>query len=215
MSATTNPKTALQGPIRGIPQGKNTQADRLQRVLDASAVTLAREIARDMLPLERILTNHGFEGPNDPEWVFLREHPDFLNLLAQCVQEWNSADSTQKRVEIKAQTALEELIPVLAVRAVEHGTSATAAAELTKVLLSLSGMRAGGGTGNTGPAFSITINMGNQQVVVRDVTETGGESIRRTIEHEEPGTGTGAGESEWDTDSVPQPRIGRKPAPGL
>jgi hypothetical protein len=165
--------------------------DRLERILDASAVSLAREIARDMLPLEQILKNHGLEGPQDPQWVFLRQHPDFLNLLAKCVAEWNSADSTLKRVEIKSQAALEELIPVLAVRAVDPNTSATAAAELAKVLHSLSGMKTSATAGNTGPAFSITINMGARQLVVRDTSEGDGE--QKVIEHTpEPDSGSRA-----------------------
>lgn len=172
----TLPPRRLPVADMSVPEDSEAETTSLRRILDASAVSLAREIARDMHPLETILRNHGYDGTSDPRWKALRDHPDFINLLAQCIQEWNSADSTQKRVEIKAQTAIEVLIPVLATRATDRSTSAAGLAELTKVLITLSNMRQQATA--SGPAFSITINMGNgQSMVVRDTAEGRGETI--------------------------------------
>lgn len=134
--------------------------------LDASLVSLAREIAQGILPLDDILRNHGFDGAHDPLWHELRARQDFDALLRGAIQEWQAADSTPKRVKLKAAAATEVLIPTAVQMTSDVTVAASAKIEAMKWLSSLAGFRDGAVPQNTA-AFSITFVMGDEvQTVV-------------------------------------------------
>jgi hypothetical protein len=80
--------------------------------LDASLVALARELAQDIETADVVLQRHGYTGgAADPAWAEIQSRPEFHRLLASQILEWSAADSTKKRIALKAQVALEASLP--------------------------------------------------------------------------------------------------------
>jgi hypothetical protein len=143
-------------------------------VLDASMVSLAREIAQDIFELEDILVRHGFEqGINDPGWADLQSRPEWGKVLQQQILEWNAADSTKKRIMLKSQAALEAALPgvfSLSVDPNEKALDRLKAVELLGKFGNVGADKEGGGGGGGG--FSLKINLSSGQQV-KLIDETG------------------------------------------
>ncbi len=59
-------------------------------------------------PLKSILGNHGV---SDSQWQSIKNNITFSSMLAQAVIEWNAAVNGSQRVEVKAATIVESLLP--------------------------------------------------------------------------------------------------------
>lgn len=129
--------------------------------LDATHISLAREIAQGILPLDDILRNYGYAGVGDRAWEALRTNPEFDALLRGAIQEWQAADSTPKRVKLKSAAATEVLIPTAVAMATNRDVAATARIEAMKWLSGLAGFRDGAQTQGPASGFSITFIMGD------------------------------------------------------
>ena len=146
---------------------------------DLDLVRLAREIAMDILPLDKILEQYSI---SDETWSQLQRNTKFNRLLASEVEMWTSADNTHERVKVKSAAILEEWLPQLYVRMSDDTEALPAVINAGQMLAKIAGLGnpevvgAGGGE-----RFVINISMGPQAPPVefaKDVTS------KVTIEHE-------------------------------
>jgi len=128
---------------------------------DAAISRLAREIARDILPLEAILKTYNLTAEGYDQIV---DSKFFQVRLAEEIQLWNASDplSIAKRIETKAATMVEDCL--LEVYALIHDRDQPMAAkvEALKWAARMAGMgEAARQTGSDG-GVKITINVGGQ-----------------------------------------------------
>jgi hypothetical protein len=122
-------------------------------------VKLAREIAIDHHDIETILKTHQI---TDQQWLDIRAHPRFRELLSQQLAEWQSATNTHERTALKAAALVEEWLPEANSRLHDRSESLNGKVELGKLLSRIAGMglTTAGVEGGSGEKFSITINLG-------------------------------------------------------
>lgn len=165
--------------------------------LDASLVSLAREIAQDIFPLEDILVRHGFEGGvSDPEWAELQARGEWSRILQGQILEWSAADSTKKRITLKAQTALEAALPSMFAISQDPNEKALDRLKATELLGKFGNIGADKeSNGGGGGGFSLKINFSSgKQVKVLDEqgnavgmqNADGGEGDTMSIVFEQP-----------------------------
>lgn len=141
-----------------LPTG-NAQSTGLQLFGDLTMQKLAREIAADILPLERILEVHGVTSQ---QWETIRHNPHFNRLLASEIEAWHSASNTAERVKVKTQAMIEEWLPEAFARLNAPSENLNHKVELAKLIRDLAGMggRNVDATGG-GERVSISINLGS------------------------------------------------------
>lgn len=152
-------------------------------LLDPSLASMARELAQAIRPTQAILQDYGFSGTGDPLWLELSENPEFKRIVDEAQREWNAADTTKRRIQIKAQTSIEMALPdihkIMTSNTADHADRINAA----KLMKSLAGMDAVpggsggamGGEGGSGVTIKIVIG---QQTLVKDASRA------PVIEHE-------------------------------
>jgi hypothetical protein len=138
-------------------------------ILDPSFASMARELAQDIRPPDDILKDYGFNGPSDPKWLFLQKSADFRRLLAESAKEWNAADSTRRRVQLKSLVSLEMTLPNLHSLINDARTLPAVRIDGAKLLQSIAGL--GGparvSEGEGGGGVSININFGGHSISVQ------------------------------------------------
>jgi hypothetical protein len=143
----------------------NQNADREKLLL-----SLAREIAMDILPLEMILTNHKIDQTT---WETIHKQGRFQALLTEQIRFWNSGANTQERVKMKFLSTLEESIPEMYAMLVDPKFQDSSRVEIFKALQKGAGIGNGSGAEGAlnGEKISITINMGadNQLKVIKEL----------------------------------------------
>lgn len=132
---------------------------------DLMIVQLAREIAMDIHPTEQILRNHQI---SPTRWEEIQRNTRFRQILQGFVEEWNSADNTEKRTKLKALSFVEESMPEMYARLHSPAEPLPAKAKVLEVVAKIAGLGANGamGTGGSGEKFSVTINLGEQKTLV-------------------------------------------------
>ncbi len=120
---------------------------------------LAADLVQDMYPTDEILMRHGFDGPGDARWLAIRHSSEFSQLLSTLAEEWSRADSTPKRLKVKAAVALEHLLPILVARAAEAPTSMKDSTVFARLLSDMAGVMPvpGHSVPGTGSSFSLRI----------------------------------------------------------
>jgi len=137
---------------------------------DATMISLAREIAMDIRPLEDILNQLGI-GP--ARYDEIRTSPTFQRYLRSAVEEWNSAINTAERVKIKSMVMVEAALPEFYARLHDQRESLAAKTELLKAVSRLGNLgNAAPGGGGTGEKLVVNINLGADRTLrfERDVT---------------------------------------------
>lgn len=139
-----------------------TTAPLLQTTSDKEELRMlrvAREIAMDIHTLGEILKNNNVTVA---EWERMKINPRFTALLSANMAEWHSASNVQERVRLKSAYVLEEYLPDLN-RSLNDGTVALSAkVEAVKLLAKVAGVDRGpNDVGESGPKFSVVINLGN------------------------------------------------------
>lgn len=81
--------------------------------LRPDTASLARELAQDIRPVDDVVKDYGYTGAHDPLFQAVLTTNDFRRFLEEAMREWNNADSTKKRIRLKAQAAMEEGLPRL------------------------------------------------------------------------------------------------------
>lgn len=135
-------------------------------ILEPTAAALARELAQDIRLVGDVLADYGFLSADDPRFMTLMETQTFQRLMREAAREWNNADSTKKRLRLKAQASLEVALPDLHALMVNERARADDRVNAAKFFKSLAGMdeTGAGGVNMDGGGFSITINIGDKKV---------------------------------------------------
>lgn len=125
---------------------------------DAILVSLAREIAMDLRPLDQVLQGYGIDAER---FNWLKSLPRFNSLLEAHKAEWDSAGNTEERTRLKAAIIIEEWLPAAHGLLHSKGEHLNAKTELAKLLAKMAGVgeRDAGAAGSS--KFSITINLGS------------------------------------------------------
>lgn len=125
---------------------------------DLTFVKLAREIAIDHFELEELLKRYQI---TNEEWLKLKEHPRFQQLLASEIEAWQSATNTVERTKLKTAAMLEEWLPTANADLHDRTLALPGRVELAKALAKMAGIGERiGGEGVSGEKFTITINLG-------------------------------------------------------
>lgn len=147
-------------------------------LLNTQAIRIARELAMDIRPLDKILDAHGV---NFDEWERISHSEHFKKILLDEITSWNSAANTHERVKLKAAAAVEEWLPELFAKMHDPDETLNAKIEGGKLMAKLAemGMTNGNVSGGS-EKFSVTINMGaDKQLKFEQNIPT------KVIEHEE------------------------------
>jgi hypothetical protein len=121
-----------------------------------------RDVAVNLYPIEKTLAKHGIAAD---QYEVLKENEFFKKALAAALIEWNSPQSTQKRLAMEAAIALEDAMPVMAARMHKSTESMRDLVEVAKLFAKMAGV--GEGTVSTAPSekFSVVINLGGDKQV--------------------------------------------------
>lgn len=133
-------------------------------------ISLAREIARDMNPIQTILESRQIDAN---EWERIQANPHFQRVLSAEVEAWQSANNVGERVRLKALHFVEEALPEFFQRAHDPRETLNAKTEVLKTITRLAGIgNSMGETGAMGEKFSVTINLGADQTLKIEKTVT-------------------------------------------
>lgn len=146
---------------------------------EINIVRLAREIAMDLRPVEQILEHHRVSRE---QFEQLKRHPYFDRVLRDQIKEWESAINTGERVRLKAQAAVEELLPELYKRVITPKEDLLKVTKGAELIVKLSGLGVDAkDVGDPSSRVQITINMGadNKIQVSKSLPP-------KVIDHEEP-----------------------------
>jgi hypothetical protein len=157
-----------------------------------------RDVAVNLYPIEKTLQKHGISV----EQFALLKNNDFFKKALECALiEWNSPQSTQKRLAMEAAIALEDAMPVIAARMHKTTESMRDLVEVAKLFAKMAGV--GETTQQSSPSekFSVVINLGGDKQVFdksRQLTvipDPGSPSmlIEGNPDDNQPDTGTGVG----------------------
>lgn len=137
-------------------------AKALVNLPDISAVALAqlaREIAQDIGMLPAILQRHKL---TQAQYEFLEKHNRFFKgILEGETRNWQSIKSTEVRLRLQAQAALEQQMPGLATRMGNAAEKLSDAVEAAKFFARVAGVDAPQpGAAVPGERYTITIDLG-------------------------------------------------------
>lgn len=160
--------TAPDGKPEDMDDAAVQAAKALVKLPDISPVALAqlaREIAQDIGLLPAILTKHKL---TQPQYEFLETHNKFFKaILAQEIQNWQSIKSTEVRLRLQAQAALEQQMPVIGNRMGNAAEKLSDVVEAAKFFARVAGVDAPPpGALPTGERYQITIDLGAGSDVV-------------------------------------------------
>ena len=121
-------------------------------------LSLAREIAQDILPIETILSNHKIDRN---QFETIAKLPRFQALLSDAITAWTAAQNTGERVKLKTLSSIEESLPQLHADLNDQRHGLNHRVELLKAMARIAGLSERSvDTGGAGERVSITINMG-------------------------------------------------------
>jgi len=131
-------------------------------------VSLAREIAMNILPLPHVLSKLGL---THLDLELVKTHPRFIHLLEQMSAEWGSTLNTSERVKVKSQALIEDSLPEVYHLLHDRKESFAAKVEALKMLRQLGGL-ADRDVGSAGAFehFRLEIHIGDGKPNIIDVT---------------------------------------------
>lgn len=141
--------------------------------IESIIVILAREIAKDIMPLEQILKSHNLSVI---DYENLQKTPYFQSVLAQASADWNSASNTTARVRLKAAAIAEEALLEMSNRLHDPDEALNHKVELLKVITKLGNLEVQRDTNNGAERFSLVINIGDNAPKTINATVTSGVS---------------------------------------
>jgi hypothetical protein len=126
---------------------------------------LAREIAQDIDQIGAILQRHHL---TQAHYDFLERHNKFFRqVLESEIRNWQSVKSTETRLRLQAQAALEQVMPVVAQRVGSAAEKLTDVVEGAKFLSRVAGVDAPAvGPAPVGERYKIVIDLGAGSDVV-------------------------------------------------
>ncbi len=128
---------------------------------------LINDLALGLYPPSEVFARHGY---TEQQAAKLVDSGVFASALKEAKDRWNSTDSAEERIRLKALIALEELMPYLFAVTTDLDTPPTAKNEIFKSFQRLAGVdKPAKEAGTGGPGFHININLGDgvrREVVV-------------------------------------------------
>jgi hypothetical protein len=150
-------------------------------ISEAKLVSIAREIAMDIFPLEQILRNADVTWS---EFDGAKENPRFLSLVEQFAAEWGSAMNTSQRIKVKSQAIIEDVLPDFFRRMTDKKEPFAAQVDALKTLRAMSGVGTEEATAGGGEKFHLEIHIGEAKPVVIDGKGFGDDRVTPgVIEH--------------------------------
>lgn len=131
----------------------------LPEISPVTLAQLAREIAQDIGMLPAILQKHKL---TQPQYDFLEKHNSFFrSILTNEIKNWQSIKSTEVRLRLQAQAALEQQMPVIANRMGNAAEKLGDCVEAFKSIARIAGVDTPqSGPVNAGERFQINIDLG-------------------------------------------------------
>jgi hypothetical protein len=133
-------------------------------------MTLAREIAMDVMPLEKILELHQV---SEKQFRAISKLASFKTYLEEQLRVWHGTLNTQERVRVKFLAAVEMAMPEMFARMHDENAPLTAKSDLFKAF------QKGAGIGErelkegaAGEKVQITINLGDVKPVSVEAHKT-------------------------------------------
>jgi len=165
VTATVTPEPEGSGEL--TPEAIQA-AKALVNLPDISPVALAqiaREVAQDISMLPAILQKHKL---TQSQYEFLEKHNTFFRgILASEIKSWQGIKSTEQRLRLQAQAALEQQMPSLATRMGHAAEKLGDAVEAAKFFARVAGVdSAPSGPVSAGERYQITIDLGADTRVV-------------------------------------------------
>lgn len=121
-------------------------------------VTLAREIAMDLHPLDHILNTHGF---SQEEFEKLKQSTYFGRLLSAEIGAWNGAINTAERVKLKSAAMVEDLLLTIHARLIDPKEDLMKVVKGVELSAKLAGLgQAEVKNNDNGDRITITIDLG-------------------------------------------------------
>lgn len=136
---------------------------------DLTLLKLAREIAMDISPIEKILETHTI---NAESWDEIQASSTFRGYLRNALEEWQSATNTAERVRLKSLAFVEEALPEFFARAHDAGEALQHKIKTLEVVARFAGIGGQVDSAVSAEKFSVTINLGadHQVKIEKDVT---------------------------------------------
>lgn len=134
---------------------------------DRKLAELAYELARDLKDAKDIYRVYGITEDQFKEHV--EPKPFFQRVLEAAVIEWAATGSTKTRIKFQAALALEQGIIPLTARMMDDEEDLGKAVETAKLLAKIAGLDTPQGEGGPGEKFTITINLGADQIKVETI----------------------------------------------
>jgi hypothetical protein len=137
---------------------------------EVTLLHLAREIAKNINPIELVLENNKI---SPEEYEDLKNHRHFTDLVASEVAAWNAATNTAERLKLKSLSMCEEWLAEANARIHDRQETLAAKNETIKVVAAFAGV--GKSTVNepgSSERFTVTINLGADHKLqfTKDVT---------------------------------------------
>lgn len=127
---------------------------------------LVRDLAMNLYDEDATLKKYGL---SPEQFKTLRENKFFVNALEAATIEWNSPQSTTKRLAMEAAIALEDALPAVAARLSKTNEPLPGVVELVKIFAKMAGVGETNQPQAVGEKFKITINLG-ADMLQRDAT---------------------------------------------
>lgn len=127
-------------------------------IADAVQVMLAREIAANIQPIDKILEALHL-SPEDLERI--KSQPRFNKLLEQMVLEWESVTNTMERTKVKAGAMIEDWLPEAHMALHDRSQPLSSRVEMAKVVARMAGIGEKDITASGVERVSVTINLGS------------------------------------------------------
>lgn len=140
----------------------------LSNDLEVAMLQLARNIAMDIYPLDKILADLEI---NEYDFQKIKTHPKFLQYLRAEKEAWAGASNTAERTKLKAGVIIENFLENAYAELTDRKQALNHRIELGKLIAKIAGMgepKLLNATGS-GPAFMLQINIapGAEPVTIR------------------------------------------------
>ena len=116
-----------------------------------------RDAAHNLYDIDVILKKHGL---TKQQYAAIQENKFFQNAFNDAVKEWNSPQSTEKRLRMEAAAALEDALPKVAARMHNTNEPLAAVVATAQLFAKMAGVGEEKNQGNAAEKVSITINLG-------------------------------------------------------
>jgi hypothetical protein len=142
---------------------------------------LAREVAINIANLPVALAKFKITEEQYARYLAI---PFYRQALEIAILDWEKIPSAERRLQLRAQAAIEDGMHVLAARMQSMDEPLPAAVEAGKLFTKIAGIGETGKTANPGEKFVITINLGDAEPIKFEKDITPQAPPPKEIEHE-------------------------------